>query len=158
MNSEQKIIDLLIKQSEGVKLTASEDSDGLLNIGINLVKYYPHGALIREHDTCTEKQALDWTHKKLHKDVYPAVYDFCRRHHVPIEVYESLCVFAYNEGTEFIKTNPFIVCLVNSRWSDLSKLIAGYHLIDGVFSKEKVGKRMIEMGNFMPVYVKDLQE
>ena len=158
MNSEQKIIDMLIKQSNGVILKAESDSDGLLNIGINLVKYYPHGALIREHDICTEKQAMDWAHKKLHKDVYPEVYAFCRRHHVAIEVYESLCVFAYNEGTDFIKTNPFIVCLVNSRWSDLSKLMAGYHLIDGVFSKEKVGKRMIEMGNFMPIYRKELQE
>ncbi len=158
MNSEQKILDLLIKQSNGVILKAEEDSDGLLNIGINLVKYYPNGALIREHDTCTEKQALEWANKKLHKDVYPEVYAFCRKHHVPIEIYESLCVFGYNEGMEFIKEIPFIICLVNSRWSDLSKLIAGYHHIQGVFSKEKVGKRMIEMGNFMQIYRKELNE
>ncbi len=156
MNSEQKIIDLLIKQSEGIKLNAWHDSDGLINIGINLVKYYPHGAVIREHDTCTEKQALEWANKKLHKDVYPAVYDFCRKHRVPIEVYESLCVFAYNEGVEFIKTDPFIVCLVNSRWLDLSRLMARYKYQEGKFNC--VRKRMIEIDNFIPGSIKELNE
>lgn len=155
MNSEEKIISMLTEQSQGIKLNAWHDSDGLINIGINLVKYYPHGAIIREHDICTEKQAIDWTHKKLHKDVYPEVYDFCRRHHVPIEIYESLCVFAYNEGAEFIKTNPFIVSIVNSRWSDLARLISDHRFIDDNISDNKFKKRMIEIGNFKSVYIRN---
>jgi len=150
MNSEDKIIELLKKQSEGVKLESFKDPDGLMCIGINLVQYYPNGAIIREHDTCTEQQALDWTKKKLFKKVYPDVEDFCRRHRVRNEIYESMCVFAYNEGSQCIKTVPFIVCLVNKRWYDLARIMIGnIHYKDPFYySENQLRKRRIEIDNF----------
>lgn len=152
MNSEDRVIELLTKQSNGVKLKAEPDPDGLMTIGINLVKYYPNGALIREHDTCTEEQALKWTNQKLYKDVYPDLQEFCRRHHVPKEVYETMCVFSFNEGSHCIKEIPFIVCLVNKRWFDLSQLIVKKRFLENaesfLFSRNRLRKRLIEIKNF----------
>lgn len=153
MSSEDKIIEMLMKQSNGIQWKACEDLDGFLTIGINLVKSYPHGALIREYDTCTEKEAYDWTNKKLHKDVYPDVYEFCRRHNIPREIYESLCVFCFNEGTKLIKTIPFIVSLVNRRWFHLSRMMIGNFQYTEMpfpinYSQNKLRKRRIEIENF----------
>jgi len=164
MNSEDKILEMLIKQSQGIQWKACEDPDGFLTIGINLVKYYPHGALIREHDKCTEKEAYDWTNRKLHKDVYPDVYEFCRRHNVPREIYESLCVFCFNGGVSLIKTIPFIVAIVNSRWFHLSRMMIGRFEYTEMpfpinYSQNKLRKRRIEIDNFKhliePHFIKD---
>lgn len=153
MNSEDRVIELLKKQSNGVKLKVEEDPDGFMCIGINLVKYYPNGALIREHETCTDEQALKWTNQKLYKNVYPDVQSFCQRHHVPKEIYEALCVFSFNEGAHHIKTIPFIVCLVNKRWFDLSRIILGNfnhkeQPHPAYYSDHKLMKRKIEIDNF----------
>lgn len=171
MSSEKKIMDMLIEQSEGVKLRAFEDSDGLMCIGINLVKFYPHGALIREHDTCTEAKAYEWTNAKLHKDVYPDVYEFCRRHNVPKEIYESLCVFCFNEGTKLIKTIPFMVSIVNAKWFHLSRMMLGKFDYTELpfpinYSPNKLRKRRIEINNFKHLiephfltdFMKDMEE
>jgi len=153
MSSEDKIIDMLIRQSEGIHWKARLDSDGFLMIGINLVKYYPHGALIREHDVCKKDEAYEWTNRKLHKDVYPDVYEFCRRHNVPREIYESLCVFCFNEGVSLIKTIPFIVSIVNKKWFHLSRMMIGRFEYTEMpfpvnYSQNKLRKRKIEIENF----------
>lgn len=85
----------LIKQSEGLKLQAYKDSGGIWTIAHGTIKY-PNGKPVREGDTCTEAQALEY----LKHDC--AWVDAALDRYIKVAVtqnqFDALASFVYNVG------------------------------------------------------------
>lgn len=152
MTDQQKVIDLLIRACEGIRLSAYRDSGGILTIGIGLARTYPDGTTIKDGDTCTEAQAYTWLNEHLIRNVYSPVYRLCNSHNVPKEIFESLCCFSYNEGETPFQQDSFRDAIRNNNWQDLAKIMREYNKvrIQGVltFSQGLANRREIEINNF----------
>jgi lysozyme len=80
----------IIKEFEGCRLEAYQDSRGIWTIG------YGHTRGVKEGDTCTQEQAEQW----LAEDSQEAVDSVCRFTRVPITPgqFAALVSFTYNLG------------------------------------------------------------
>lgn len=80
----------LTAQFEGLETTAYQDQNGILTIG------YGHTGDVREGDTCTKQQALDW----LSSDLEVADAALNRLVHVALNQneWDALCDFVFNIG------------------------------------------------------------
>lgn len=143
----------LIKKCEGFRAQAYKDSAGILTIGIGIAREYPDGTPIKEDDTCTEEQAVQWLREHLEKHVFPAVEHVCRGQDIPKEIVESLCSFAYNVGVKPLTfCGSVLMSLLDHKWEDLAKAMGTFNKItvDGKLEvcEGLVNRRKIEVDNF----------
>lgn len=85
----------LISTFEGLRLKAYQDSGGIWTIGVGTTRY-PNGQRVKQGDTCTKQQALDWLQydvKSASKDV-----DDLTRDDINQNQFDALCSFVYNCG------------------------------------------------------------
>ena len=152
MTNQQKVIDLLIKSCEGIRLTAYQDERLIWNIGIGLARVYPDGTAINKGDTCTEAQAYTWLNEHLIRNIYPYIAQFCNSYNVPDEIFESLCCFVYNEGQMPLLQESFRNAIQTKNWNALANTMREYNKIriGGVltYSKGLTNRREIEINNF----------
>ena len=123
----------MIKSFEGLSLKSYKDTGGVWTIGHGTIKY-PSGVKVKQGDTCTKEQALEW----LKNDCKWV--DACLDKHIKVKVnqnqFDALASLVYNIGeTAFVKST--ILRLINEnnlsgaakqfdRWVyDIGKLITG---------------------------------
>jgi lysozyme len=85
----------LLRESEGLRLKAYQDSAGVWTIGYGTIKY-PDGSQVRQGDTCTPEQAEYWIYGDL-AWVTKAVNAM-----VAVEInqkmFDAVCILVYNIG------------------------------------------------------------
>ena len=90
----------LIREHEGCRLEAYQDSVGVWTIG------YGHTSGVKQGDTCTAEEAEGW----LSHDVGTA--EYCIKQNVAVELtqgeYDALCSFTFNLGCSALRNSTLL--------------------------------------------------
>lgn len=95
MQPSQKCIDL-IKDCEGFRSEAYQDSAGIWTIGIGTIKY-PNGIPVKQHDQCTLQQAEEWLMHELQSASH-SVNNLIFNIPINQNQFDALVSFVYNLG------------------------------------------------------------
>lgn len=136
----------LIKEWEGVKLTAYQDVAGIWTIGIGTIKY-PNGVRVRKGDTCTLDQALAY----LKNDCLWV--DSCLDTAIKVPVtqnqFDALASFVYNVGETAFKSSTLLTKLNNKEYSVAADEMLRWVNAGGVKQKGLLNRRNAERKLFL---------
>lgn len=98
----------LIKESEGLRLEAYQDSGGIWTIAYGIV-YYPYGSKVKvlEGDTCTPEQADEWLLANVQKTA-ERVHDLCYPVELTENQFNAVVSFVYNIGVGSFKESTML--------------------------------------------------
>lgn len=136
----------LIKQFEGLKLNAYQDSGGVWTIGygttsINGVPVYPGQSI-------TEAQANEYLLAHLKTQVSPIINTKTK---APItqSMYDALCCFTYNLGSGNFSKSSMLKELNSTKYLDSATMIMDYNKDNGVILNGLTRRRAAEKNLFL---------
>lgn len=118
----------MIKEFEGLRLTAYNDGLGVATIGYGTTRW-PDGSPVRLGQSCTEKQAEQMLIQHLEEDVLPNLERIPDWDEMSEGKQAALMSFAYNLGSRFYKSEGFDTIsryLANKDWQGVPAAFSLY--------------------------------
>ena len=136
----------LIKQYEGLRLTAYQDSVGVWTIGYGTTKI--NGAPIQPGQTITQAQADQYLLDHLNTNVAPTIQSKVK---APItqSMFDAMCCFTYNEGSGNFSGSTLLKDLNIANYSMAATDFQAWNKAGGVVSKGLVNRRSSEQALFL---------
>ena len=136
----------LIKQYEGLRLTAYQDSVGKWTIGYGST--IVNGSPVYQGQTITQAQADALLIAHLQSDVSPAISSKTK---APItqSMYDALCCFTYNLGSGTFGKSTLLQELNATKYLDSATAFSDYNKAGGVVSPGLVKRRASEKDLFL---------
>lgn len=136
----------LIKQYEGVKLTAYQDSVGVWTIGYGTTRI--GGNPVQPGQTITQQQADELLMQHIAKEVEPAVQGKVK---APItqSMFDALCSFTYNLGGGTLGRSSLCSELNSTKYEECANLFPDYNKAGGKVLAGLTKRRMAEQQLFL---------
>lgn len=136
----------LIKQYEGLKLTAYQDTGGVWTIGYGTTVI--NGAPVYPGQTITEAQANEYLTTHLSTSVSPIINSKTK---APItqSMYDALCCFTYNLGSGNFSKSTLLKELNSSKYLDAATMFTDWTKDNGVVLPGLVRRRGSEKDLFL---------
>jgi GH24 family phage-related lysozyme (muramidase) len=136
----------LIKQYEGLKLTAYQDTGGVWTIGYGTTSI--NGVPVYEGQTITEAQAEEYLTSYLQTTAAPSINSKTK---APItqSMYDALCCFTYNLGSGNFSKSTLLKELNAGKYLDAATLFSDWTKDNGVVQSGLVKRRVSEKDLFL---------
>lgn len=136
----------LIKEYEGLKLTAYQDTGGIWTIGYGTTSI--NGAPVYPGQTITEAQANEYLNTHLTTSVSPIINSKTK---APItqSMYDALCCFTYNLGSGNFSKSTLLKELNAGKYLDSATMFSDWTKDDGVVLPGLVKRRGSEKDLFL---------
>ena len=136
----------LIKQYEGLRLTAYQDSVGVWTIGYGTTSI--NGVAVFEGQTITEAQADEYLLAHIQSDVTPIINTKVK---APItqSMYDALCCFTYNLGSGNLSKSTLLKELNTTKYLESATSFLDYNKASGVVLAGLTKRRSAEKDLFL---------
>jgi lysozyme len=136
----------LIKQYEGLRLTAYQDSVGIWTIGYGTTTI--NGVAVYEGQTITQAQADEYLLEHMQSNVSPIINTKVK---APItqSMYDALCCFTYNLGSGNLSKSTLLKELNTTKYLDTATSFLDYNKAGGVVLAGLTKRRSAEKDLFL---------
>ena len=136
----------LIKQYEGLKLTAYQDSVGVWTIGYGTTSI--NGVPVYQGQTITEAQAEEYLTSYLQTTASPTINSKTK---APItqSMYDALCCFTYNVGSGNFSKSSLLKELNSAKYLDAATMFSDWVKAGGIVQPGLVKRRVSEKDLFL---------
>jgi lysozyme len=138
----------ILDECEGLRLTPYLDVAGVPTIGYGTTKY-PDGRRVTLQDPpITKEQADQFVLQELNRDYVPDVNHYLQ---VPVNQnqFDALVDFAYNVGTEALRTSTLLKLLNTGNFGAAAQQFglwvhAGGHVLPGLIKRRELERKLFE--------------